>query len=280
LNFAYKNRGIISWWILVILLLCATAGAASLTKLSAANRATIFKEANNFFRQAGQAEDSNRAAELYNKALLRYERLTREGLRNGKLYYNIGNTYFRLHDLGRAILNYQLARLYLPGDQNLDRNLTFALSRQPDKIIPQQRQRIMKTLLFWHYDLPQRTRWFIFAAACLLFWLIAFVRLARGGHGPGFAAIFPFLIAILMGGSLAVNHLWPPKQAGVLLAHAETARKGDGLSYKPSFTEPLHAGLDFDLLEKRNGWLHIELRDGRRCWIPAASAAIVVIPQG
>ncbi len=281
LNFAYKNRGVISGWILVILFLCSTAGAASPAKLSTAKRAIILHEANNFFRLAGQAADSGQAAELYNKALLRYKRLTRTGLRNGKLYYNIGNTYFRLHDLGRAILNYRLAGQYLPDDQNLEKNLTFALSRQPDEIIPRQRQRIMKTLLFWHYDLSSRTRWFIFAVACLLFWIIAFVRLAKGRHGPGLAAILPFLIAMLMGGSLAVNHLWPPKQAGVLLAHEEIARKGDGLSYRPSFTEPLHAGLDFDLLEKRNSWLHIELRDGRRCWIPAASAAIVdLAPSG
>ncbi len=249
------------------------------TKMFPDERAKVFKEANEFFRQAGDASDPGLATDLYNKALLRYEQLIRTGLKNGKLYYNIGNTYFRLHDLGRSILNYRLAQLYLPDDHNLSENLALALSQQPDKIIPKQQEQIMKTLLFWHYDLPQRMRWLIFSVAYLIFWLIAFVRLIRGGRSPGFTSLFPLLIALMMGGSLAVNYFSPPPKTGVLLASQVIPRKGDGLSYKPSFTEPLHAGLDFNLLDKRNGWLHIELRDGRSCWIPDNSAATVTLDK-
>jgi hypothetical protein len=277
MNFTYKNHDCCLTALLTIsiLLSFAASSMAIADSQSPPANLAIFQQANDFFRQAGETDDTVKSAELYNKALLRYEKLTREGLRNGKLYYNMGNIYFRLHDLGRAILNYRLAQLYLPDDHNLSQNLALALSQQPDKIVPEQREQIMKTLLFWHYDLSSRTRWIIFGIAYLLFWFIAFVRLARGGRSPGVVAIFPLVVVLLIGGSLAANYFWPPKQAGVLLVPEEVARKGDGLSYKPSFAEPLHAGLDFDLLEKRNGWLHIELRDGRSCWIPENSASIV-----
>ena len=254
---------------------CSPALAFPSINHSQADFTKVFTEANSFFRQAGTVKDTARAAELYNKALLRYEHIAQEGVHNGKLYYNIGNTYFRLHDLGRAVLNYHRAQRYLPDDENLNQNLAFALSQQVDKIVPKQEEQIMKTLLFWHYDLPQSLRWWIFGTAYLLFWIIAVVKLARQHRGPGLAALFPLLIAMLMGGSLLVNYFWPPKQLGVLVAKEVVARKGDGLSYQPSFTDPLHAGLNFGLIAKRGNWLQIELRNGQCCWVPVSSAEMI-----
>lgn len=51
----------------------------------------------------------------------------------------------------------------------------------------------------------------------------------------------------------------------------------DGQSYEPSFKDPLHAGTEFVLLEVRNEWSHIELPDGRQCWIPTDSASLVAL---
>ena len=48
--------------------------------------------------------DPEQAKALYLKAALRFERIAQEGnIQNGKLYYNMGNTYFRMGDIGRAI---------------------------------------------------------------------------------------------------------------------------------------------------------------------------------
>jgi len=47
------------------------------------------------------------------------------------------------------------------------------------------------------------------------------------------------------------------------------------LTYEASFKDPLHAGTEFVLVEQRNDWLHVELPDGRRCWLPAQAAGLV-----
>ena len=52
-------------------------------------------------------------------------------------------------------------------------------------------------------------------------------------------------------------------------------RKGDGEGFAKSFVEPLHAGTEFELVEQRGRWYHVELADGRRCWVPIDSAGIV-----
>ncbi len=249
----------------------ALAASESLTHQEAL---AMFREANDFFRQAGKAGEGPVAVELYNKALRRYERLRWSGIHNGKLYYNIGNTWFRLHDTGRAILNYRRAQRYMAGDDNLAQNLAFVKSLQPDKIVPRQRSEILKTLFFWHYDLPLNIRWWLFAASWLLLWCVLLVHLRRRSRGRlGF--LWPLVPALLFGGSLLVSYRYPPAPAGVLTAKEVVARKGDGLIYKPSFTTPLHAGLEFRLLERRGGWLHIRLINGQEGWIPVVSAEMI-----
>ena len=74
-----------------------SAGAKS-ANLDPAEVADLFSQAKLFFRQANEVVEKNplRAADLYGKSALRYERIIREGgIRNGKLYYNLGNVYFR-----------------------------------------------------------------------------------------------------------------------------------------------------------------------------------------
>ena len=84
------------------------------------------------------------------------------------------------------------------------------------------------------------------------------------------------IVAALLLGSLAVEAAVASRQeAGVVLSQQVVARKGDGASYEPSFEDPLHAGTEFLLIETRGDWRHIELPDGRRCWIPANSADLV-----
>jgi len=63
--------------------------------------------------------------------------------------------------------------------------------------------------------------------------------------------------------------------AGVVLADEAIARKGDAETFQASFKEPLHAGTEFDVVEDRGDWLHVELADGRRCWLPRTSLELV-----
>ena len=62
---------------------------------------------------------------------------------------------------------------------------------------------------------------------------------------------------------------------GVILDLEVIARQGDAESYQPSFEDPIHVGAEFMLLEDRGAWWQIELPDGRSCWIPSRSGALV-----
>lgn len=237
--------------------------------------AALFAEANDYFRQANESTVPEEAAALYRKALVRFEKIVQSGNKNGKLYYNIGNTYFRLNDLGRAILNYKRAERLIGSDENLRQNLAYALSRQPDKIELKQEERILKTVLFWHYDIPLRARLLIFAVCNALLWGVLAVRFFWPRFGLGWPIAISVTLVLLVGGSVAYELTAGAKAQGVLVSQEVVARKGDGAAYNPSFEAPLHAGLVFSLLEDRGDWLHVELENGQNCWVPRGSAELL-----
>jgi len=233
----------------------------------------LYSDAKRCFREATALADSqpDAARDLFAKAALRFERIVREGgVRNGRLYYNIGNCYFRMEDLGRAILNYRRAEQYIPNDTNLRQNLDFARRKRLDRIDVPERTQALKTVLFFHYDVGQRTRALVFSVAFGLVWLLltlrVLVRWAVLAWGAGLSAV----VAALMLGSLTAE--WRQLRTvrpGVITVAETTARKGDGTSYEPAFTEPLHAGTEFRILEDRGEWIEVALEDARRCWLSA-----------
>ena len=62
----------------------------------------LFFKANQAYKQ-GQFQD----------AIIAYRQLIESGHSNGHLYYNLGNCYMRLGQVGAAILSYERARLLL-----------------------------------------------------------------------------------------------------------------------------------------------------------------------
>jgi hypothetical protein len=262
--------------ILTLLALFATVQAFALTDQEVVD---LFNEANTLFREANETSerDAGAARDLYRRAALRYERITREGgIQNGQLFYNIGNAYFRSEDLGRAILNYRRAEMYMPDDASLTQNLQFARSRRLDRFEEAEETKVLHTLLFWHYDVSPSIRSTLFVILSGFFWIGATVRLRRRQLVPVWGLVISGLLAALLLGSLVVDSTsGADRHSGVVLAQQVVARKGDGNSYEPSFTEPLHAGTEFRLIDERQDWLQIQLPDGRECWVPSEAAGLV-----
>ena len=247
--------------------------------LSREQCAQFFEEANNLYHRADQitAQHPEEAESLYRQAAMRYESIVAKGdIHNGKLYYNIGNAYFRLKDIGRAILNYRRAIQYIPNDANLRQNLAYARKQRKDNIDEPQDTRVFKTLFFWHYDLSSQTRIFLFSIFFVAVWLIAILRRFFRQSMLRWGLVFAVGLAVLLGGSLIAEAVTRVRiTPGVIIDTVVTARKGNSEAYAQSFTEPLHAGTEFELIEKRDAWYYVRLADGRTCWIPAKSAELV-----
>ncbi|MCP4681147.1 MAG: hypothetical protein GY864_02295 [Desulfobacterales bacterium] len=241
--------------------------------------ADLFTQANDMFRQADKliTSDPEAAKDLYLKSAMRFEKIVKHGgIHNGKLYYNIANAYFRINDIGRAILNYRRAMQYIPNNPNLRQNLEYARAMRLDKIDEAQKTKVFRTLFFWHYDLSVKIRIIIFTVFFLSLWTLASIRLFFKKPFLKWCMAFSLGLSLLFTVSLAVDAVSLQKIShGVIIDSEIIARKGNGETYEPAFKEPLHAGTEFTLIEDRGKWFHIKLPDSRTCWVPAISVELV-----
>lgn len=239
----------------------------------------LFKEGSDLFEEANEvfAENPEKAEELYKGSALRFERVVREGgIENSKLYYNIGNAYFRAGDLGRAILNYRKAEQFDPNDRNVQQNLAFARSQRKDELKEEEKAKALRTLLFWHYDFSFGQRFLFFALFFVLLWATAAVRLFKPRPFMKWMIGFSALLSLVLGASLVLESMAiKGERPGVVIAEEVVARKGDSESYEASFQEPLHAGAEFVLVEERKDWVQARLPDGRTCWLPGRAVEMV-----
>jgi len=253
-------------------------------KLTQQELVELTDQASGLFRQANDLakSDPSRAQTLYEQTILRYKRIIEEGhITNAPLYYNLGNTYLLMGDIGRAVLNYRRAQRFA-GDAselagNLRKNLQTALEQRRDQVPLKAQERILQTLFFWHYDFAVKTRFLLACFAWVLTWVAISVRMwRRRGRGTAGLAIVGMVVAVCFAVSVAVDvHSDRANAQGVIVADEVTARQGDGINYPESFREPLHSGTEFILREKRSKWLRIELSSGDDAWIPAETAEMI-----
>jgi len=259
--------------------LLIAAGASAKDELPKEQLYSAFNQANDAFRQANSTvDDADKANSLYEKAILGYEKIIRQGhIENPKLYYNLANAYLLKGDIGNAILNYRRAEKLDKSDSDIHKNLAFARSRRVDKVEIKTEKQILRTLVFWHYDLSMRAK-FIFACVCFaVFCLGLTVMIWFGRNAPltALTGVSAVLLVCFVGSRAVEQYSQAANLSGVIISPEVVAYQGDGQNYPPSFKAPLHAGTEFELIERRPSWFHIKLSDGSDGWISQGTAEII-----
>ncbi len=70
----------------------------------------------------------------YEKALSGYQDILKTGVEAPEIYYNIGNSYFKLNQITNAIYYYEKALKLAPNDKDITYNLNIAKQYTTDKI--------------------------------------------------------------------------------------------------------------------------------------------------
>jgi len=251
-----------------------TQDVAPLTKQQAA---TLLTQASELFRDANTL-NREQAADAYTKAAVMYEQIINEGrISNPGLYYNLANCYLMTGNIGRAILNYRRAQTLDRSDPQIHKNLEYARSQRVDQVQMRVKRRVLSRLLFWHYDFSLRSRFITALVLYALLMLLIALRLfipQLGGVIP--ASILVGVVLLCFAGSVAADILGiGHTESGVILAKSVVARQGNGENYPESFSEPLHEGTEFDVIEQRPRWTHIRLYSGDDTWIAANTFELI-----
>jgi tetratricopeptide (TPR) repeat protein len=267
---AVLRRGLVCLWVLF--------GAASVLAqpVTPQQQLELLTRANRAFEQALDGADQQRAWEHVQQAIAAYEQLVAAGIHNAKLYYNLGNAYFHLNDLGQAIVYYRRGLRLEPDNPRLQANLQYARSRRVDQIDTSPQQHLWRSILFWHDNLSLGTQTFLAVLGYVLIWGWAGIRLLWRRVPLAWGLSGAALLCLLFTASaVALHYANATTQAGVIVVEEAVVRKGNGESYALQLPQPLHRGTEFDVLEERGVWLHIQLANGTTGWIRREHAGLV-----
>ena len=254
--------------------------------LDASQQERILMEAQAEYDEAAKMLRTNpaEAASAFRRAAAEFQLLVDDGIQNGELYYDLGNAWYQAGDLGHAIANYLRAERLMPDDPRLDANLSYARSQVRPQITDDGHVALLRKLVFWHDAWGLRWRLLGFGLAWIILWGALVVRSVRHYPGWNYLAGTAAACSLLLG----VSAMWDISidsghTRGVLVGDQVIVRKGNAESFSPQFEEPINRGVEFEVLEERPDWLHIELGNGEKGWIHTSDAEIVqgqVEPRG
>jgi hypothetical protein len=213
----------------------------------------------------------------YVAAATAYEQLDRQHIVSVDLYYNLGVTYFRQGNLGRAIWAFERALVVEPEDEdarfNLAQTRKIAEQRAHDKLEGTEHEALWIRVVTF---LSPSTQVWIFAGLYLGCFALLFVRRrseedARLAVTTG-AAIFG--CAALLAGLLVVGRLNLDRiPIGVVLPDTVAVKEGADSNFRTSFQ--VHAGLRIRLLEREQDWVHVRLANGLEGFVRAEDVGLL-----
>ena len=216
-------------------------------------------------------------AENYATAASMYEEILKEG-ESAAIYYNLGNTYYRLGRIAPAILNYERALLRDPGNEDIRYNLEFANYQTIDKFKPVGHFFLLKWIDGLS-SLYSTNAWAYISIICFILMLIlvgvfVFVRVIWMKKAAFFTGIAIFAISIA-----ALN--FSKKQKEKLLLHEYAIIFSPSVTVKgspdTSGTElfMLHEGTKVKIKRTLGGWIEIQCVDGNVGWVESTAAEAI-----
>ena len=260
-----------------------TATLLALTVVVAATLVDVVSANDSFdievFRNANLLYESGH----YEEAARSYEHLSRLGYQDATLYYNLGNSYYRTDDKGRALLNFLRAKRLAPLDEDIEVNL--ALVRESVGAPGTSEERSMPVLGQFAAWLP----WVSLNAAtliALLCWLGVWavvltlvwnrnvrysLMLRRVAVVAGFGLLLFGLLAV--GNQISRNH-WT--QTGVIIAPTTDVLEAPNTRARIEIN--LDAGREVGVVETRAGWTRVRLpRTELEGWVLSSDVERVLV---
>ena len=209
----------------------------------------------------------------FDGALERYAQILDDGLESGELYYNIGNTYFKLGELGPAILYYERARRLMPSDGDLLANLELARSLTADEIAPLPGFSLFRAGGWWVGLVPRGALVWLVALAYLVAMtavILVILRpatvLAAWGRR---LAIAGATVTLVLGLNLAVRELGIGAAEEAVIMAEETAVQSAPSDDSALQIFAVHEGTKVRTDRRSDVWIEIILEDGKVGWVRA-----------
>jgi tetratricopeptide (TPR) repeat protein len=233
----------------------------------AQNTEEIFNSANKLYQQ-----------KQYEKSARLYEELVSSGYEGVSLFYNLGNAYFRVGNLGHAILYYEKALKLSPGDEDIQHNLTIANARTVDKLTEFPPFFLFK---IWEEILAffSLTGWvfIVYAFFILLLISLAGYLLLRNPLYQKYSFFTGIILLFLFIFTTAIMIVRLNRDVnvttGILVERQSNVKSSPDETSNDAFV--IHEGIKITLEDRVGGWVKVRLNDGKTGWIPEEHIRII-----
>jgi tetratricopeptide (TPR) repeat protein len=228
--------------------------------------ATIRVSAQDILQQANEAYangDFQTAVQLYEDAI-------KEKGKSAVVYYNIGNSYYKLNKVASSILNYERALLLDPGDKDIRFNLEIARLKTVDKIEPAGDFFLSEWFNAIRNSLST-DEWSYFGIVCFIL-LIAGLFLFFFSRRIfvkklGFYAAVVLLVLVIFGNVFAYSQKKRLSQRNTAIIFVQTTTIKSSPDNSGTDLFILHEGTKVEIKSKLGNWNEIKTADGNVGWI-------------
>ena len=224
-----------------------------------------FAQADLIFEQGNQAyRDGD-----FQEAVKKYESLLNQNKESAELYYNLGNSYYKLERLGPSIFYYEKALKLDPKNSNIKNNLALA---NMDKIDAIQAIPTGGVKRFWNSiaQVLHSNTWAVLAwlsiATAVVFFLLYYFTKASNLKRKWFLGSLSLFIASLFMLSFSLTDSNLRKQPFAII-WAEQVQVKDAPSSQSTGIYYLHEGTKVKITYEEENWVKILLSDGNDGWI-------------
>ncbi|MBF0099708.1 MAG: tetratricopeptide repeat protein [Desulfobacterales bacterium] len=257
-----KKKGRGHAWIIGVILILIWGMAILLPSAFASEDARLFLSAVTDYNEGN-----------YQQAADAFVSLVQKGIQNGKLFYNLGNAYFKLNDIGRAILWYEKALQWIPNDPDLRFNYEYAMSFVKERADTAKNPLLM-ILLFWKPLLGTRLIRWLAIGCSVLFWLVLMIQTVRHANKMIWVAWLFFIPSMVFGITAVYDyyHVYSDPYAIVLSPELPIR---SGLSEDANVLFVLHAGTKVKVEREKGDYYRIYFSEGQIGWVQKQGIGII-----
>ncbi|MBF0109890.1 MAG: tetratricopeptide repeat protein [Magnetococcales bacterium] len=190
------------------------------------------------------------------------------------LHTNLGNAALQGGDLGQAILAFRRALVLDPGHEQARNNLHHARDTLPPTI-PRPATDDLDLLPIPGMNMRSTTG--RAALEGILFFLgaaLVAIAVQRKSVRTRIIALIPFLLwmTLLLHETIRTAR---EKDHAVIVQEETIGHAADSINSPPAFPQPLPAGTEVRILERRRDWIRITLANGGSAWIRSSDTALI-----
>ena len=210
----------------------------------------------------------------YNEAINLFVKIINNGEHSDELYFNLGNSYYKINDIPNSIYYFEKALQLNPNDKDILNNLTYSQNMLIDKIdiLPSNQ---LSDFFEYIYNFFSIKKWLFIGIIFLYLFLILFVLYFFNKNSYWKKRLFSlsafmFIVSnIFLFTGISKHENKASVQEAIIFDKKIDFRTEP--NYRSEIQFNLHEGTKVTIKEELNDWVSVELINGASGWMESKS---------